>query len=149
MAVGLGRAPAVVVAQVDSISWVAAMATWGVIGLLLVVSGWLVIVVAERAADGRLRRNAWAGVRTRTTRSSDEAWSAAHRAAEPLTKAGGAIMIVSAPVAALLGLTLGRNPDAAMGVWAAGLIAGTMVAVALVIAGAVKGQRAAREVAGT
>jgi hypothetical protein len=41
----------------------------------------VLIVVSWRAANGRLQRNPWSGIRTPSTMRSDQAWVAGHRAA--------------------------------------------------------------------
>jgi hypothetical protein len=43
------------------------------------------IVLSSRAANGRLKRNQWARIRTPSTMRSDQAWMAGHRAALRLT----------------------------------------------------------------
>jgi hypothetical protein len=43
------------------------------------------IVLSSRAANGRLRRNQWVGIRTPSTMRSDQAWMVGHRAALRLT----------------------------------------------------------------
>ena len=48
--------------------------TFALLAFLLVAIDWA-------AASGRLRRNQWAGIRTRQTMPSDRAWVAGHRAA--------------------------------------------------------------------
>lgn len=53
----------------------------------------VVAVVTRRAAEGRLARNHWAGIRLPSTMRSDAAWTAGHRAAVAYTDiaaAGGA-----------------------------------------------------------
>lgn len=41
------------------------------------------LFVTRQAAEGLISRNAAAGIRTRRTQASDEAWAAGHRAALP------------------------------------------------------------------
>ncbi|OBK40908.1 hypothetical protein A5658_20210 [Mycobacterium sp. 1245111.1] len=48
--------------------------TFALLAFLLVAIDWA-------AASGRLRRNQWVGIRTRSTMRSDRAWVAGHRAA--------------------------------------------------------------------
>lgn len=50
------------------------------LGLLLMVTGVLLAVVASRSRRGTLPRNWIVGIRTSATLASDEAWNAAHRA---------------------------------------------------------------------
>jgi hypothetical protein len=57
-------------------------ANWAFIPILTTVA---LGFVASRAADGRLKRNQWAGIRTRSTMRSDHAWMVGHRAALHLT----------------------------------------------------------------
>ena len=57
-------------------------------GALLLAAG-VLLTIAVLGALGRLRRNPWAGVRTRGTLASDEAFTVANRvAAAPLGAAG-------------------------------------------------------------
>jgi len=82
---------------------------WVLIGLTLVGSGIVLWVVAERTADGRVDLNRYAGIRTRTTLNSEEAWVAGHRAAKRGTQ-------VAATLIGLTGIGLvanARNPDLA------------------------------------
>jgi hypothetical protein len=51
----------------------------------------VVMTVAAMTATGRLTRQGWAGIRTRATRASDEAWSAAHRVAYPICRDSAAV----------------------------------------------------------
>ncbi len=135
-----------VVAQQSEISWTGAVAVMVVIGLILVGSGWLVIWVARRAASGELGRNGWAGVRTRTTSASDEAWLAAQQAAEPSTVLGGQLSILTGIFPAVAGLLIGRDPDNAMEIWSIGFGVGTVLLLVFVIRGALAGQAAAKQV---
>jgi uncharacterized membrane protein len=61
----------------------------------------LLAVVTTLAARGRLPRNAWAGIRTRRTTASDEAWVRGHRAAVPAVVATAGIVVPAAVVVAL------------------------------------------------
>lgn len=44
------------------------------------------VFVTRQAADGSINRNAAAGIRTRYTQASEEAWTAGHAAALPVVK---------------------------------------------------------------
>jgi len=70
-------------------------ASWILIGLALVGAGVGLWVVAERTADGRIGRNRYAGIRLRSTRQSDEAWVAGHRAAKQGTRVAATLMGVT------------------------------------------------------
>ena len=114
------------------------------VGVLLVGSGVLVITIAERAADGRLGANGWAGIRTRATRSSDEAWRLAHQAARKPTALGGWLMaaagVLSVPVAALFA----DGDQERFGIaWSLALLAGATPAVGAIVYGAVIANRVA------
>jgi len=49
-------------------------------GVIVAVAGVAVVVVGRLMQQGRLPLQAWAGIRTRSTMRSDDAWMAAHRA---------------------------------------------------------------------
>jgi len=51
---------------------------WAFIPVL--VTG-VLVVVSSRAANGRIQRNQWVGIRTRSTMRTDQGWVAGHRAA--------------------------------------------------------------------
>jgi hypothetical protein len=79
-----------------------------VLGGALLLAAVVLLTVAALGARGRLRRNPWAGVRTRRTLSSDDAFSVANRvAAAPLGAAGivallgGIALVVGGPGAVL------------------------------------------------
>lgn len=105
------------------------------IGLLLLLTGAAVAAVSSRAADGRLRRNALAGIRTGATLASEAAWVAGQQAARPLSDAGGAAFGVT-------GLPAALAPRAAA--FAGVALVGTGVATALLLVAARQAGRAAR-----
>jgi uncharacterized membrane protein len=101
--------------------------------IVMIVAGGLVVAVGVLGRLGRLPRNRLAGVRTSATLRSDRAFEVGNRAAGPATMLGGGAAMVSG----LIGLFLpGRD--------AAGcVLVGAVVMVALAVAGAVRGNRAA------
>ncbi len=62
----------------------------------------LLAVVSALAARGRLARNFFLGIRTRTVTSSDAAWRAGHAAAVPVAWLGFGVALVCAIVGAFL-----------------------------------------------
>jgi len=108
------------------------------LALVMSGSGVLLFWVARAAARGRLRRNMVAGIRTRATLASDEAWIAAHRRAEGPSRAAGVVAIVTG-----LAFFLPVRAE----VLSAIVIGGCLVTLALVLYGAKVGGDAAREVA--
>lgn len=133
-------------AQQSEVSWTGAIAVMVLIGLMMISSGWLVIWVARKTASGELGRNSWAGVRTRTTRGSDEAWLAAHQAAESSTVLGGKFSILTGVLPMVAGLVISSDPDNAMVIWSTGFGLGTVLLLVFVVRGAWHGQTAAKEV---
>ena len=72
-----------------------------VLGCALLLAAAALLAVAVLGARGRLRRNPWAGVRTRRTLASDEAFALANRvAAAPLGAAGVVALVGGAAVLA-------------------------------------------------
>jgi len=72
-----------------------------VLGCALLLAAATLLAVAVLGARGRLPRNPWAGVRTRRTLASDEAFVLANRvAAAPLGAAGAVALVGGAVVAA-------------------------------------------------
>lgn len=117
------------------------------VGALIVLSGWIVIEIANRTADGRLGPNGWAGVRTRATRSSDEAWMTAHHVARRPTVLGGQAAIVTGVLSMPIGLLVGGDDaERATIAWGVTIGAGTAALTALVVFGAVKGHAAAKRI---
>ena len=126
----------------DPLSWIATLALMLGIGALLAASGWFVIEIARRAADGRLGPNVWAGTRTRATRSSPEAWKAAHLAALSPSVFSGRVFIASA-VLGLFGIVSG-DPETAVAIWGIVIGVGVLVATAVLLYGAWLSQRTAK-----
>ena len=128
--------------------------SWGVVWLLLVGGlvllvfvGWLVIDLAKKAADGRLGRNGIAGIRTKATRASDEAWLAAHKAGLKRSVLAGRILMGSG-IAAALGLLIGYgNPTRTILVWGIVVSVLPLVALAPAVMATTEGDRAAKAVA--
>jgi SdpI/YfhL protein family len=72
-----------------------------VLGCALLLAAAALLAVAVLGARGRLPRNPWAGVRTRRTLASDEAFVLANRvAAAPLGAAGAVALVGGAVVTA-------------------------------------------------
>jgi hypothetical protein len=72
------------------------------LGLLMVVCGAAVSLVNRRAADGRLGRNAVAGIRIGATLRSDAAWRAGHSAAQGPTDVAAAVLVVTGLLAVVV-----------------------------------------------
>ena len=82
----------------------------------LILSGLVQLFVTIRAADGRLKRNRFGGIRTKLTLASDENWLTAHQAARPLGLRAGTAFLASGlvvpasrigPILALAGVAFG------------------------------------------
>lgn len=132
----------------SEVGWAGASALMAGIGVLVAASGWLVIAIARRAADGRLGPNGWVGIRTRATRSSEAAWVAAHTAGYPMTLRGGVAAIATSVAAPIVGVAVGNgDAERAVGAWGVALAAGGAVVTGLVVVGAVRGHAAAARVA--
>lgn len=112
-----------------------------VAAVALIFGGLVVAWVGWLGLKARLPRQHWAGMRTRATMANDDSWVAAHRASGRATLTGGVVMAIGG-IAAIL-----SNSDEAT---AAGILMGTLaVAGVAIVVGAVRGQRAAREVLAT
>lgn len=110
-------------------------AAWAVI-----VGAFAINYLAFRARAGTLTRQSWAGIRTRTTMASDEAWRTAHDIAWPWLVAGAWIMALSGAIA----LGVSNSDELAAFILLGGLVvAGIPFAV-----GAMRGLRAAGTVQG-
>ncbi len=66
-----------------------------VVGLLLAAAGTVTAVVVRAAAQGRLARNAFAGIRTRATLRSDSSWQEGHAAARSAGDLTGSGLVVA------------------------------------------------------
>lgn len=114
-----------------------------VVGIVMVLAGALMVWLARRSRLGRLPRNQIAGVRTRLTLSSDEAWYPAQRAAARGTTVGGWGAIVAGALVATLGFwRLGT--DATFVATAILTLGGAAWMIGWALAGASAAQRAAR-----
>ncbi|BAJ75945.1 predicted integral membrane protein [Microbacterium testaceum StLB037] len=111
-----------------------------VVSVMMLATAALILWMARRAAAGTLPRNDFAGIRTAATRSSDEAWIAAHRAgaADLRRSVVGAAIAGTVPWVSLALPESAREPVAA-----AGILAGAAVLVAFSVRAAIVGQRAA------
>lgn len=107
-----------------------------VLAAIMIVANCGIAIVTVRAADGRLGRNELAGIRTTSTRASDDAWLAAHRAARVPTLWGCA----ASSLFALAGVPFGGHAVIFVVLLAASVIALT----GGVIYGAWVGIRAAK-----
>lgn len=119
-----------------------------IVGVVLVGAGLLVLRINRQAAQGNLGPNLFAGIRTKATRSSPEAWKAAHEAGMQQSVLGGWIMVAVGVAAPVVGLIAGGSDDAdkAMVWWTVVLLLGITVSVGCIIAGAMKGHVAAKAV---
>jgi hypothetical protein len=99
-------------------------------GLLIIVGGVAVGLTASMAKSGALGRNHYAGIRTRTTLTSDRAWSAAHT-----------VSYLPSLVAALAFVAAGFAAMASAWAVVLVLLGGGLV---IMVAGGIAGQRAAK-----
>ncbi|MFC4912784.1 SdpI family protein [Actinomadura gamaensis] len=105
-------------------------------GVVLALAGLAVLVSGLAASSGRLRRNAFVGIRTRTSLSSDEAWEIVHRAGGPWLTASGLALVIGGGVAALA-----RSGTVQM----TAIVVGAVLCTALALAGMRAGQAAYRD----
>lgn len=105
------------------------------LGLLMTGCGAAVSLVGRRAADGRLRRNAVAGIRIGATMRSDAAWRAGHAAARGASDVSGAVFVLTG----LVGVAVRSAP------WFAGvLLVGAHLGLAALLVGVRRAVVAAR-----
>ena len=91
-------------------------------------------------AEGRFKRNRWAGIRTPSTMKSDEAWAAAHETGAPLMQSAGVLGATGGLTGMIAGL-LGGGEGIVVGL----ILAGAAAMTVLLILATVRGARAARE----
>lgn len=132
------------IADQSEFSWLGATALMVVVSALLVGSGWMVVEIARRAADGRIGPNRWAGTRTKATMSSDDAWQAAHQAGHDRTVQGGWAAIATGVLSIPIALAVGDSPDATVGAWGVAVGVGSLILTILVCLGAWQSQQAAK-----
>ena len=101
--------------------------------------------VARMTRTKQLQRNSWFGLRTRATRSSDEAWIVGHWAARRLLMIGAIAAGTIALVFLVLGVTYSGS-DANDAVPLPVTVVGYLLVLGLIVAGGVKGEQAARRV---
>ena len=106
------------------------------LGLVLVVAGAILLIVALRSRSGAMPRNWIVGIRTTTTLASDEAWNLAHRAAASPLLLGSIGTMLS-------GLVLLLRPTNGFGL--AVVIAGIVWLLFWVLRGGIVGHRAAKD----
>ncbi len=101
-----------------------------VLGATCLLLGPFVWWLTRRAADGRLRRNVWVGMRTAKTLRDDHAWVVGHRAAVPWTRRTARATVVAGLATAVLALTSPAPASLTGGFLAIGmLLAGLLLAV--------------------
>ena len=100
--------------------------------------------VTAAAAKGRLPRNSWVGNRLATTKASDAAWLAGHRAALPLCRAAGIASVFVAMAMVADGL-VSDNADGSLAFWGLFALGFGGLLVALFIA-AIHADRAAKAI---
>ncbi|MEI6361904.1 MAG: SdpI family protein [Actinomycetes bacterium] len=66
------------------------MAVW--LGVLWLVAGAVMAAVGWLGANGKLRRNHWAGIRLPSTMASDDAWAAGHADGSRWLAGGGGLV---------------------------------------------------------
>jgi hypothetical protein len=115
------------------------LATVLAVAIILVAAALLLLVLGERAAEGRLARNYTMGIRIRSTLASDDAWLAGHQAARLPTDIGAIGLGLSGVLAVLLqGSSVG---------FVATVLAGAAWLFIWIFIGAKRADRAAKAVA--
>jgi len=114
----------------------------------LTAAGFVVRSIAERGASGAMDRDGLAGIRTRATMASDQAWLVGHQAGLAPTKLGGLALVATGTLGIGSGpimTAFGRwDPNAFMMWWTVSLLIGLFGSVSLIIYGTAVGDRAAK-----
>ncbi|MEU6754050.1 SdpI family protein [Spirillospora sp. NPDC046719] len=85
------------------------------LGVLLIAAGALLVVVGVLAADGRIPRNQFAGIRTKRSMADDQSWLTVHRAARPWMIGAGAVLAVAGVLALAVPSELAGSLSAGIG----------------------------------
>lgn len=80
------------------------------ISAVMALSGVLMWWLSARAASGALKRNNWAGVRVKSTMSSDAAWRVGHQAALPTARRCAIAIVAVCVIGVALGAATPANP---------------------------------------
>jgi hypothetical protein len=108
------------------------------LAVLLVIAAVVLWVVAARAANGSLGPNRWAGLRTRATMVSPEAWIAANRAAHVGMRTAAVILGITGVAVGALAWTTDLLPLI--------LLVGITLTFGALVRATIAGNRAAKNV---
>jgi hypothetical protein len=108
------------------------------LSVLPIVGAVVLWVIAARAASGSLGPNRWAGLRTRATLASPEAWVAGNRAARPGIQTAAVILGVTGVLVGVLAWTTDLLPLI--------LLVGVALMFGAIVRGAILGNSAALKV---
>jgi len=118
----------------ETVSWLLGL----LLGVAMIGAAIAIIVVNNGASNGRIGPNPGMGIRTAATRSSPEAWEAAHRAAMPIMQFAAVVSLATGVVV----LFLRSSPTLFWGV----LLVGVALLASLTVVGAILADRAAKRV---
>lgn len=134
----------------DEMPWAAFILVAGLTGGVMIAAGFFVKELARKAAQGDLERNRVAGMRTKATLASDQAWLAGHIAAEPDSLRAAQAMVSSSifafVVPALLGMIGAIDAGVALIIWTALLMFGVAALVVFMVRATRAANLAARAV---
>ena len=121
-----------ILAADDPVPWILGL----LLGVVMIGAAIAIIVVSNGASNGRIGPNPGMGIRTTATRSSPEAWQAAHQAAMPFMQFAAIVSLATGVVV----LFLRSSPTLFWGV----LLVGATLLTALSVAGAIVADRTAK-----